>query len=46
MNVLFAPLSFGLIQKKQQNQACTEIAPESARGGPKIHFSLALLALK
>jgi hypothetical protein len=28
-----------LIKKKQRNQACTEIAPESARGGPKIHLA-------
>jgi hypothetical protein len=27
-----------LIQKKQRNQAFTEIAPESAVGRPKIHL--------
>jgi hypothetical protein len=26
--LLLMPLSFVLIQKKQQNQACTEITPE------------------
>jgi hypothetical protein len=39
INMLLTRLSFFLLKKKQRNQACTEIAPESARGGPKIHLA-------
>jgi hypothetical protein len=33
------PFPFFLIKKKQRNQACTEILPESAVGKPKIHLA-------